>query len=167
MKKLYHLVILVISIQSSCTTRYYFVRHAEKACDDCFNCALKIPEGENRALALRDSLINKGIDTIFASQCLRTQLTAKPLAESIHKSIQTYQTDQLNTFIHHLKKFNDSRDVLIVGHSTQIPVMIDSLTHRTVTIGDSDFNKLFIVTKRKFLNTTIQLQISRYGNPNP
>lgn len=58
----------------SCTTKYYLVRHAEKACEDYAACSLT-DQLSNRAIALRDSLIHKGIYSIFTSESFRTQLT--------------------------------------------------------------------------------------------
>src|SRR5688572_30790088 len=122
-------------LMSSCVTRYYLVRHAEKACEDCATCGLLVPEGTDRAQTLADSLFNKGIDQIFASQCLRTQQTAEPLAESQNLVLTLYHTDQLNSLIQILKSIDERKDILIVGHSNQIPVIIESLTNEKVTIG--------------------------------
>lgn len=160
------IILFRVILVSACTTRYYLVRHAEKACDDCASCGLLNPQGTQRALTLRDSLLTKSIDTIFASECLRTQQTAQPLANQLNKSITTYQTTQLTSFIQTLKKFSDNRSILVVGHSNQIPVIIDSLTHQQIApIGSNDFDNLYIVTKKKGLSTTYQLQIKTYGQP--
>jgi len=167
MKNFFFLLLPVLLLLYSCSvTRYYLVRHAEKICEDCETCALVIPEGQDRAKALRDYLTGKGIDTIFTSQCLRTKLTAKPLADALHKSAGIYQTSQLTSFINKLKGFN-GKNILVVGHSDQIPVMIDSLAHRHVNIDQDDFDNMFIVTKKKCLTSSIQLQSLTYGEPSP
>ena len=155
-------------ILSCCTTtRFYIVRHAEKACGDCASCGLVVPAGRDRALALRDSLLSKGIDTIFTSECLRTQMTARPLADQIHKTISIYQTARLASFITTLKGLNGNKSILVVGHSDQIPVIIDSLVHRHIIIGNDDFDNLFIITRHHFLKTTIELKSTTYGPPSP
>ena len=152
---------------NSCTTRYYLVRHAEKECNNCETCGLTIPLGRDRAIALADSLTGKGIDNIFASQCLRTQRTAEPLADRINKAPTIYQTTQLNSLISTLKGFNDERDILIVGHSDQIPVIIDSLAHRIISIAEDDFANLYIITRKKFPVTSIRLESHTYGASTP
>ncbi len=149
---------------SSCVTKYYFVRHAEKACEDCSTCGLT-PDGNLRAAALRDTLFTKGIDTIFASQCLRTQLTAKPLSLSLNKKISIYQTGQLNTFINNLRSFRSNKSILVVGHSNQIPEMVDSLAHQHVFIGINDFDNMFVVTRTILFTTSFRVQSLTYGNP--
>lgn len=150
----------------SCVTRYYLVRHAEKACEDCFSCGLS-QEGMARAATLADSLIHKGIDQIFASQCLRTQATAEPLAAQTGLMVTLYHTDQLSSFIQSLKSIEDRRDILIVGHSNQIPVIIDSLTNVKITIGSEDYDDLFIVRKKKFHSVSAKLETETYGIPTP
>jgi 2,3-bisphosphoglycerate-dependent phosphoglycerate mutase len=156
------LILFIPFCFSSCTTRYYLVRHAEKACEECFTCGLTGP-GETRAKTLRDTLFKKGIDTIFTSECLRTQLTAKPLADRLQKRISIYQTSQLQGFINTLKGFNN-KSILVVGHSNQIPVIVDSLAHRHVVVNA--YNNLFVITKKSFLNTTsVDFQSLTYGNP--
>ena len=164
--KLYLILVVLYVLLTSCETRYYFVRHAEKACEDCVTCGLT-SDGNLRAIALMDTLINKKIDTIFASQCLRTRLTARPLADRLGKSISIYQTNQLNNFINNLKKFSSNKSLLIVGHSDQIPVMIDSLAHRHVVIGNNDYDNLFVLTKTNFFGTRITFRATTYGFPTP
>ena len=146
---------------TSCVTRYFLVRHAEKACEDCFTCGLS-EAGMTRAETLADSLINKGIDQIFASQCLRTQATAEPLAMQTGVMVTLYHTDQLTALIQSLKGLEDRRDILIVGHRNQIPVIIDSLTHEKVTIGSEDYDNLFIIRKKKFHTISAKLKAETY-----
>ena len=152
---------------SSCVTRYYLVRHAEKECEDCTSCGLLVPEGSDRAQTLADSLMNKGIDQIFASQCLRTQRTAEPLAESQNLVLTLYHTDQLNSLIQILKSIDERKDILIVGHSNQIPVIIESLTNEKVTIGSEDYDDLYIITKKNVRTVSYKLEATTYGAPTP
>lgn len=158
----------VVSIlMSSCVTRYYLVRHAEKACEDCTSCGLLVPQGTDRAQTLADSLMNKGIDQIFASQCLRTQKTGEPLAQSQNLVVTLYHTDQLNSFIQMLKSIDERKDILIVGHSDQIPMIIESLTNEKVTIGSNDYDNLYIITKKNVRTPSYRLEEMTYGVPTP
>lgn len=156
-------VFAILTILSSCsTTRYYIVRHAEKNnCDDCATCNLS-NAGTLRAIALRDTMVKKSIDTIFTSQCLRTQLTAQPTATQLHKTLSKYT--QLNSFIENLKAF-DNKNLLIVSHSPEIPMIVSALCGQQVTVNE--FNRMFIVTKTKFLGkTTTAFKETTYGQPN-
>ena len=159
-------IIALLIVFAPGNTTYYLVRHAEKACDDCTVCGLSA-EGIARAEVLSDYLSERGIDTILASQCLRTQHTARPLAERLQKTVGVYQTGQLTSMINTLKSFNDARQILIVGHSNQIPVIIDSLSHQQVTIAEDDYDNLFIIKKRQFFRTTVSLKKLTYGEMSP
>lgn len=156
-------VLLIAICLTSCTTRYYLVRHAEKACEDCLACGLTDPEGRDRANTLADTLARMGIDHVYASECQRTQKTAEPSAFQAGKAIEIYNTSGLSDFIEKLKNYKGNKEILIVGHSNQVPVMIDSLTHQQVTIGPNDYDNLFIITKRRFFRTKTTLESRTYG----
>jgi broad specificity phosphatase PhoE len=88
-----HKVVLFIALcclLPACTTKYYLVRHAEKQ-DDSSN-ALLSAAGLARANILRDSLLGKGIDRVFASTFQRTQQTAQPLATALDLPFEPVQT---------------------------------------------------------------------------
>lgn len=147
-------LILVIAFFLTCShspTTYYLVRHAEKVCEDCTTCGLS-QEGNMRAAALANYLSDKGIDMIFASQCLRTSSTAQPTADRLGKPVSVYNTEQLDTFITTLKSFNN-KDVLIVGHSNQIPNMVQALSGKRVFISDSDFDNIYVIKRSVSLKT--------------
>jgi len=139
------LIVTLFLTNPPSTTTYYLVRHAEKACEDCGTCGLS-PEGSIRAIALANYLSDKGIDTVFASQCLRTISTAQPIAKRQGEKVSTYHTDNLNTFINSLSTINN-KDVLVVGHSNQIPMMVKALSGKRVYISDSDFDNIYVITK--------------------
>ncbi len=143
---------------STTTTTYYLVRHAEKACEDCGSCGLAAA-GEARAATLATLLANKGIDRIYASECLRTQKTAQPLADKLGQSVNIYKTGDLKGFISRIKG-SSHRNILIVGHSDQIPMIVKSIAHKRVYINSSDFDNLFIVSRN---NTKISLESKTYG----
>src|SRR5688500_7585595 len=103
-------IIILFIVYHGSTTTYYLVRHAEKACDDCNTCGLS-PDGMNRAELLADYLSNKGIDTIFSSQCLRARNTAQPIADLLNENVNIYQTGQLSSFINILKSINTTKQI--------------------------------------------------------
>ncbi len=160
-------IIMVIGGISGCsslplsTTTYYLVRHAEKACEDCGSCDLAV-EGKVRAATLADMLANKGIDKIYASECLRTQRTAQPLADRLHQPVAVYQTSDLRGFISRLKT-TTHKNILVVGHSDQLPMIIQSITHQQVSIASSDFDNLFIIRKSNSTKSNIVLESNTYG----
>ncbi|MFQ5446140.1 MAG: histidine phosphatase family protein, partial [Saprospiraceae bacterium] len=130
MKITKHLVpVLLLVLLSSCTTTYYFVRHAERL-DSSADSPLSAA-GNIRAQILKDSLLNKGIDSIFATPYLRTQQTVQPLAGALGEPVTIYGTDTTAMFVQALKKVR-GKELLVAGHSNTVPEMVLYMTGDTV-----------------------------------
>lgn len=162
----YTLFLALISMLSSCSTTFYLVRHAEKA-DSTRDTPLSAA-GHARAEALRDMLGAENISQVFVTNYLRTQQTAAPLATQlgiIPTEIYGNQTEQL---IEELKGINGG-NILVVGHSNTIPVIIDSLmkSPQNVTITETDFDDLFKVKIKKGNNGIREFTQLTYGEPTP
>jgi broad specificity phosphatase PhoE len=150
---------LFVCLLPACTTQYYLVRHAEK--QDNSSNALLSAAGLARANILRDSLLNKGIDIVFASTFSRTQQTAQPLATAMGLPLNLYRPDTTAGLIAKLKNMS-GRNVLVVGHSNNIPEIVQALSGESVSIAENDFDNLFIVkvtkgwgqTKKSLVKTT-------------
>lgn len=157
--------LLLASLLPACTTRYYLVRHAEKQ-DDSPNSLLS-PTGLARADILLDSLLGKGIDQVFASTVQRTRQTAQPLAAALGLSLTIYRPDTVAGFVASLKKLRN-KDVLIVGHSNNIPEIVQGLSGESVTIADNDYDNLFMVKiTRAWGQTAVSLTKTTYGPASP
>lgn len=144
---------------SSCTktytTTYYMVRHAEKA-----NSTSDTPlsaEGHARAQALRDTLISQKITNIFVTNYQRTQQTAEPLAIELGITPTEVFANQTPQLVQQLKAIKGG-NILIVGHSNTIPVIIDNLMEspQNITITETDFDNLFKVIIKKNNNEIIR-----------
>ncbi|MFN2457863.1 MAG: phosphoglycerate mutase family protein [Chitinophagaceae bacterium] len=141
------------------------VRHADRL-DDSGNSPLS-EVGFVRAGTLRDSLIGKRIDYLFASTFLRTQQTANPLAESLNKPVQIYNKDTTNKLIAALQRINGKK-VLIVGHSDNVPAIVLGLSGQSVpVIGHDEFDNLYVIRIRKFITASKRLWHKTYGIPSP
>jgi phosphohistidine phosphatase SixA len=154
-------ICLLLVSETACTTTIYLVRHAEKL-NSSTDTPLS-PMGEQRASALRDSLINKGIDLVYVSTFLRTQQTARPLCTSLNKNFIVYAKDTSALLARHLMQIR-RKDILVVGHTDNLPVMVEEITGQDVTIPDDVFNKLFIIRIKRFLSTKLHLQETTFGN---
>lgn len=164
MRKLLFLLALV-SCLPACTTRYYLVRHAEKA-SEAPDAELSAT-GLARAGILRDSLLDKSIERIYASTVTRTQQTAQPLATALNLPLNLYRPDTTAGFITALKQIS-GMDVLVVGHSNNIPQIVQGLCGQNVAIADDDFDNLFIVKITKAWGTTKKTLLqTTYGPPSP
>jgi phosphohistidine phosphatase SixA len=151
-------VCFIVSL-SACTTTIYIVRHAEKV--DNSQQAVLSSIGLQRANVLRDSLLNKGIDSIFATTFTRTQQTATPLANALHKRVIIYNKDTCIQFIQNLNKIKN-RNFLVVGHSDNVPEIVNALTGQTVVVADTVFNKMFIVKTKRCLSKKVSLIQTTY-----
>ncbi|MBG0858477.1 MAG: histidine phosphatase family protein [Bacteroidales bacterium] len=152
--------VLSLLLVSCTTTNIYLVRHAEKA-DNTANPPLS-NIGFQRADILRDTLLNKDIDSIFVSGFLRTQQTAQPLCDVLDMNYVIYNKDSTEQLIHRLKKIK-GKNVLVVGHSDNVPEIISILSNRTVNIPETVFDRMYIVTIKYGLKTTTSLKETTYG----
>ena len=158
------LFLLIVMACPSCTTNYYVVRHAEKV-DNSSDPPLS-PAGSRRALALRDLLRNKHIDSIFSTDFIRTKKTVEPLAADIKKSIHLY-TGSVDDAIGELQKIR-GKNVLIAGHSNTVPQLVQGLSGRSVSaIADNDFDNLYIIRVRRWIATRRTLKQVSYGASTP
>lgn len=164
MKKLMTVLTLVV-LCSSCTTYYYVVRHADRL-NNSANSPLST-DGFTRANVLRDSLSGKGIDSIFASTFLRTQQTAAPLATALHLTVKIYNPDTTAGLITRLKRIR-GKDVLVVGHSDNVPQIVEGLSGQTIApIGALDFDNLYVIRVKRFWGISRTLWQKTYGAPSP
>ena len=162
-----HLFFLLplLLLLSACTTNLYLVRHAERL-DNSADSPLSTA-GFERAAALRDSLLGKGIDSIFASTYLRTQQTAQPTAAALGETITIYSPDTTYQFAQLLRRLR-GKDVLVVGHSNTVPEIVEQLTGQSVTIDHDDYDNLFRVKiSRGMLGVQTKLWQLTYGEPSP
>jgi phosphohistidine phosphatase SixA len=143
------LVALTASAAAAQTT-YFIVRHAERAdgpgggmggaADPSLSAA-----GRARAAALAAMLKDVKLTAVFATEFKRTQQTAAPTAKAQGQMITTVPADQTATLVQKLKAATGA--VLVVGHSNTVPEVIAGLGVTTpVTVGDTEFDNLFIVT---------------------
>lgn len=163
-------VLLSIWVLMSCqTTTYYIVRHAEKQYESG-NPPLS-DSGQARAIALRDTLLNKNIKYIFVSDQLRTQQTAQPTANAYHLTFTAYPATNAGTLslIQKLQTYKSTAGILVVGHSNTIPVIIDSLMKapQHISINGNDFDNLYVVKITRGMSVGRSLAIKRYGAVSP
>lgn len=141
----------VFSATAAAQGTVFLVRHAERA------DAGKAPPpgtkadpslsatGRARAAALADMLKDAAISAIFVTEYKRTQETAAPLAKILSLTPLTVGSGEATNLIAKVRQI--AGNVLVVGHSNTVPEVIKGLGVATeVTIGDNDYDNLFIVT---------------------
>lgn len=132
-------------------TTLIIVRHAEK--DTSGDDPSLTETGRARARRLAEMLSGTTLDALIASPRRRTQETLAPLADRIglpltiiplDGSVGTHVAALLDTVLGRYA----GRTVLVASHSNVIPVFLGRLgVTEPVTIGDDEYDDMFIVTR--------------------
>jgi len=148
--------------EASDVTKVFIVRHAEKepGRDPVLTAA-----GNVRAGDLLRALNSKGIQKIYVSQFLRTQMTADSLRiqmglDTVHYMADTLCDNLVNSIMQH-RDFG--KTILIIGHSNTIPQIIRKLGVKDYPYGDipdNDFDDLFLIT---YKNEKARVKKMKYG----
>ena len=159
-------VCLATCLSTACsTTTVYIVRHAEKV-DETDSTDLS-PAGRQRAVALADALVGRGIDSIFTTPYRRTRQTAQPLAQRIGIRPVDYVARPNDGIVNRVGRIR-GKTVLVVGHSNTILEIAKGLGTRptltTIASGDYD-NLLRVRIRRGLLDKSVRLTERTYGPP--
>lgn len=105
------------------------------------------PAGQARAARLATMLASAGIQRIYTTEFKRTRQTAAPLADKLKiKAVMAAANDPA-PLIKQLQQ--GAGNVLVVGHANTIPDLLKKLgVKESVTIGDDQYDDLFIVIRR-------------------
>ena len=139
--------VLDIIENSSETTTYYFIRHAEKDRSDANNKNPNlIQKGIFRAAKWSYVLEHVKFNAVYSTDYNRTKQTAQPTAEKNNVEITIYNPKELNSddFIKNTK----GKIVLVVGHSNTTPMFANAVIgeEKYESIDDSNNANLYIVT---------------------
>ena len=130
-------------------TVFFLVRHAEKQAGADPSLT---PEGQARATALHDALMEARVDHLVASQFARTQETVQPLADALGFAVETRPLDTADVMgsaravVLALAEEYRGKTVLVAGHSNTIPAMVGALMGTEMDEWDErDYDNLMIV----------------------
>jgi broad specificity phosphatase PhoE len=138
-------------------TTVLLVRHADRqGSDDALS-----REGIARAQALAQVAGKWGITAIFTSDAARTQQTAEPTAEAL--GIKPVAVTGVAELVEAIRTSHQGRNVLVVGHSNTVPQIIAALGGPAVTIGESEYDNLFVLTIYRCPWQRVALTKLRYG----
>lgn len=139
-------------VASLTTTTVVVVRHAEKELSTIDDPPLS-QAGEQRAQLLArmfgDPEASGRITAIFASNTLRSQLTAAPLAARLRITVTTMEDAKDATgLVRTIRGSYRGQRVLVVGHSNTVPEIVHgvSRTIRVPPLADDDYSTIYIVT---------------------
>lgn len=136
---------LAVALLAPCSafaepTAIYVVRHAEKAAGG------KDPEltaeGQVRAQNIAAILQKAGITHVFSTPYLRTQQTARPLAQRRNVPVESYDPRAPQALVDKVKSLEGA--VLVVGHSNTVPELVRLFGGPPgADIPDSEYDRLY------------------------
>ena len=167
MRSFFLLTISVTLLTACSTTTIYIVRHGEKVSEaDTTDLSAA---GKQRAVALADTLANKGIDSIFTTPYRRTRQTAEPLAQRINVRMVEYPAKPNDAIINRVSHIR-GKTVLVVGHSNTILDIAKGLgtqpSMAKIESGDFD-NLLRVRIHRGLFGKSVMLSQTTYGQMTP
>lgn len=137
--------------------RFIILRHAEKDTTVAGSQMMKADpplnlKGQERAQSLIHLFKKFKISKIYSTNYNRTKSTVLPLANAMGLSIHNYDPRQLSNLADELKKVeNDSKTILIVGHSNTSPKLVNILLGKDLykDLDESVYNQYWIVKLNK------------------
>jgi len=172
----------IIIIWKQPTTVVLVVRHAERndgtSCDPATvkgrpNPTLALTAGVSaRAQELAHVGGEDGIAAIYASEFCRTQLTVKPLADQLGLTVNVVDqfeadgtTVNVNNLINQIWTNHRGQVVLVAGHTSSVPVIIDRLSGISIAaIDETEFDNLYVVVVPRWWGRAKVVRL-KYGAP--
>jgi broad specificity phosphatase PhoE len=145
-------------------TTVILVRHAEKNIEPNNPNPALTPAGQERAETLVRMIGESGITAIYATQYLRTQGTASPLADRLRLKVNHLDARNVEELVRQIKVNHLGGVVFVAGHSNSVPAVISALGGESLPeIPEQEYDNMFIVTVQRFRKTRV-LKL-KYGNP--
>ena len=120
------------------------VRHGEKL--NATADTVLSPAGETRAVRLANMLAASIVRAIYTTEYKRSILLAAPTAKRLGLTPVIVPAKELDALITKIRMHAKDELVLVVGHSNTVPAILKGLGHApTVTVGEEDYDNLFIV----------------------
>ncbi len=146
-------ILLFASALNAQKQRFIIIRHAEKDTTISGSQMMQADpplssKGQVRAQSLISKFRKYKIDKIYSTNYDRTKSTALPLANFIGLSINNYDPRNLKAFADELIKIeNQSKTILIVGHSNTSPKLVNLLLGKELykDLDESVYNQYWVV----------------------
>ena len=145
------LTMTLIPALASAQKMVILIRHAERADGQATMTTMTgapadpplSDAGAARARKLAAMLADANITAMFTTEFRRTKDTAGPLAARLQLTPEVVAAAQTAVMVEKIRaRANDT--VFVVGHSNTVPGIIKALGGPDVTIGDNEYDNLFI-----------------------
>lgn len=148
-------LLLSYAVPAAAQQTIFLVRHAERAAATPAQPAQKSmmaddpplsAAGQARAAKLAALLASADVKQIFTTEYRRTRETAAPLAAKLKLQPVMSAAKDPDPLVERVLQLK--ANVLIVGHSNTLPDLLKKLgVKQPVTIGDDEYDSLFIVVR--------------------
>ena len=135
-------------VDARATTIVIVIRHAETEVTTGTDPGLSVVGRERAARLVRllyEAKPVRGIDAVYVSELRRSQETAAPVAETSGLPINVIPTDTWSSLPGRIRRQHHGESVLVVGNSTTVPQLVESLSGESVTLKDDEFDAMYIV----------------------
>lgn len=127
----------------------FLVRHAEKSLEVEGDSAPLLAAGVERAKTLARMLADAGIEELVTTDALRSRQTGAPFAERTGLQPQVTTRDGQVALAARLREKPDGKDRLIVGHTRNIPRILEALGvpggGQVKLNAEVDYDHMFVV----------------------
>lgn len=150
-------------------TTILVVRHAEKTAAPPADPPLSAA-GQARAQTLVEVAGKAGVTVIYATQFMRTQQTAQPLANHLGVTVNVFNVtgnaqQYAEDLVDQILSQHSGEVVFIVNHSNTVPLIIEELGANPIPpINEDEYDNLFILTMPSFFGATKIIK-AKYGAP--
>ena len=137
------------------------VRHAERAGGMAADVPLS-PQGVERAKQLARILRDANIRAIYTTEVRRTKQTAEPVAEKFHLTPVEIAAKDADGLVSRLRALRDDETALVVGHTSNLPIVIEKLGGGAVAAyGENEYDRMIVLETGKEKTRVLTL---RYGD---
>lgn len=120
----------------------FVVRHGERVSETADELSA---QGKARAACLATTLKDSKIAAVIVSPTNRAQQTGEPTAVEFKVPSKSVKADDYAAIAAAAKDSARTGDVLIVGHSNTVPLIVKAIGNVDVVVGSSEYDKLFII----------------------
>ena len=118
--------------------------------------------GMERAQVLARMLKDSWIRRIYVTELRRTQQTAEPTATALHLTPTVIAQKDTEALLAALRGLGEDETVLLVGHSTTVPVIVKGLgAGEAPAISEAEYDRLTVLTT--YAGGKAHAVILRYG----
>lgn len=132
----------LLTAQTSTSGHIFVVRHAEKESE---NADALSAQGRARADCLATTLKDANVVKVIISPTNRAAQTSQPTVREFRLQFKMMKADDYTAIARVANEAAKQGDVLIVGHSNTVPLIVKSIANIDVTVGNSEYDKLFVI----------------------